>query len=226
MLINKLYFSLIFKLLIIFLLIGLSFVLYSSYKTYDLFNNTFRLSSEEVFVALEQKGVADCKKIADCNLLPGDVLIRRYITKKTWLPNKLFNPYYTHTAFYLGNGKIVEAVGFESNPQDEIRISSLYQSNWLNSNIDNFVIIRLNYSQKLPVVKNNLKSIALDPNYHFGFPKPGEKKVTCADFIFEQLLKEEVINSENIPHLITPDYLFWVLIKDQNSSIVGYNISI
>lgn len=212
---------------LILIIIGIIFTLlvfgiYSINKTY---NNIFRLSSSQVSYSLSDIK-SKCKEIVNCKLLPGDILIRRYITKRTWIIDKLANPYFTHSAFYLDGNQLVEAVGTEKNPRDDIQITTLSKSDWLNSDINNFVIIRpKNYSLKLEVIKSNLKNIAEDPDYTFGLPKQGHKNATCADLIFKQLFNEKIINTSNVPEIITPDYLFGVIKNDPNNfEIIGYNI--
>ena len=216
----------IFKLLSI-VIIGstLLFLIYGLYLGHEFYNSIFRLSSAQISNSLNNE-VPQCKKIIDCKLLSGDILIRRYITKRTWLVDKLAHPYFTHSAFYLGNDQIVEAVGTEKNSKDDIQIGILSKSDWLNFDVDNFVIIRpKNYSLKLDVIKSNLKNIAEDSDYIFGLPKHGNKKATCADLIFQQLLDEKVIRVTNVPKIITPDYLFSVAKNNPDDfEIIGFNI--
>jgi hypothetical protein len=203
----------------------LSFLIFGLYLGHKFYNSIFRLSSDQISDSLNNT-VSQCKKIIDCELLPGDILIRRYITKRTWLVDKLAHPYFTHSAFYLGNNQIVEAVGTEKNSKDDIQIGILSKSDWLNFDVDNFVIIRpKNYSLKLDIIKSNLKNIAEDPDYIFGLPKYGNKKATCADLIFQQLLDEKIIRVVNAPNIITPDYLFSVAKNNpEDFEIIGFNI--
>jgi len=216
----------IFKLLSI-VIIGstLFFLIYGLFLGHEFYNSIFRLSSAQISNSLNNE-VPQCKKIIDCKLLSGDILIRRYITKRTWLVDKLAHPYFTHSAFYLGNDQIVEAVGTEKNSKDDIQIGILSKSDWLNFDVDNFVIIRpKNYSLKLDVIKSNLKNIAEDSDYIFGLPKQGNKKATCADLIFQQLLDENIVHVSNAPKIITPDYLFSVAKNNPDDfEIIGFNI--
>lgn len=193
---------------------------------YKFFNDIFRLSPRQIQETLSTN-ISSCKKIINCKLVAGDILIRRYITERTWLVNKLAHPYFTHSAFYLGNDQIVEAVGTEKNSKDDIQIAILSKSDWLNLDVNNFVIIRpKNYSSKLDTIKSNLKKIVEDQDYIFGLPKQGYKKATCADLIFQQLLDEKIIYVSSVPKIITPDYLFWLATNNPASfEIVGYNIS-
>lgn len=192
---------------------------------YKFYNNIFRLSSDQVYQVLSTK-ISLCKKISDCTLLPGDILIRRYITQKTWIMDKLAHPYFTHSAFYLGDDQIVEAVGTEKDPGDEIQIALLSKSDWFYSDVEDFVIIRPKYTAlKLDIIRNNLKKIAEDPDYKFGLPESGYKRATCADLIFNQLPSKLVINNSNPPEIITPDYLFSLATKNQDDfKIVGFSI--
>ena len=204
--------------------VSIIFGLSSAHKFYV---NIFRLSPDQFSSSLYNKK-SKSKKISDCTLLPGDILIRRYITERTWLVDKLAHPYFTHSAFYLGDDQIVEAVGTEKTPEDEIQIAILSKSDWLYVDVENFVIIRPQKytATKLNIIKNNLINIAKDPDYKFGLPESGYKRATCADLIFRQLLSESVINVSNAPEIITPDYLFSLAIKNPfNFNIVGYSIS-
>lgn len=204
----------------------LIFLIYGLYLGHKFYNDIFRLSSSQISSSLV--GIKpQCNKLADCKLLPGDILIRRYITSRTWLVDKLAHPYFTHSAFYLGSDQLVEAVGTEKYSKDDIQIDILSKSDWLNFDVNNFVVIRpKNYSQKIDAIKSDLINIAEDPEYIFGLPKQGYKRTTCADLIFEQLFHENVIQVSNVPNIITPDYLFW-LAKNNPASfeIVGYGIS-
>jgi len=189
------------------------------------YSNIYRLSAPQISDSLSIV-MSGCKKISECKLLPGDILIRRYITQRTWLVDKLAHPYFTHSAFYLDDDQIVEAVGTEKNPKDEIQIAVLSKSDWLNLDVENFVIIRPKYTTtKLEIIKKNLKMIAEDHDYKFGLPKSGYKRATCADLIFRQLLGEGVINISTAPEIITPDYLFSLATKNPTEfEIVGFNI--
>lgn len=205
--------------------ISFIFLISGFYFFNKFYDSIFRLSYSQInssLIGIEAK----CKKISDCELLPGDILIRRYITSRTWLFDKIARPYFTHLAFYLGDGQLVEAVGKEKSPKDDIQIAILSKSDWLNSDVNNFVIIRpKNYSNKLDDIENNLRNIAEDPDYVFGLPKKGHKRATCADLIFNQLFIENVNVISNAPRIITPDYFFW-LTRDnpKDFEIIGFNI--
>ncbi len=203
----------------------LSFLIFSLYLYHEFYNSIFRLSLDQISNSLSNT-VPLCKKIIDCKLLPGDILIRRYITKRTWLVDKFAHPYFTHSAFYLGDDQLVEAVGTEKNSKDDIQIGILSKSDWLNFDVNNFIIIRpKNYSLKLDAIKSNLINIAEDSDYIFGLPKQGYKKATCADLIFKQLFDENIIHVSNAPKIITPDYLFSVAVNNPNDfEIIGFNI--
>ena len=203
----------------------LIFLTFSVYSSYQLYKNTFRLSQEDVLESVSDNKPG-CDKIINCSLLPGDILIRRYTTSRTLLLENFAHLYFTHSAFYLGDDKLIEAVGTEKDSKDDVQISALSKSDWFNSDLDTFVVIRPNkYTQKLAIIKNNLIAIANDPDYTFGFPKIGTKRTTCADIIFEQLINTNVLKVSEQPKIITPDYLYWVL-KDnpKDFDIVGYNL--
>ncbi len=199
-------------------------ILFGAYSVHRFYNSIFRLSSEQVSDLLS-KNISECQKISDCKLVSGDILIRRYITSQTWSLNEFVHPYFTHSAFYLGNDQIVEAVGTEKNHKNEVQISTLSQSDWMDNGIESFVIIRPKYNtKKLDQIKINLIAIANDPSYRFGLPKSGLKQTTCADLILDQLLNEKIIATSNLPKIITPDYLFWLAMNNpDNFEIIGYS---
>lgn len=213
---------------LIILMIGISLflIILGIYNlSFNFYKRIFRLSFNEVKNSLISN-VPMCTKIVECKLLSGDILIRRYITQRTFLFNKLANPYFTHSAFYLGDDQIVQAVGKEKNRDDDIKIEKLSKSDWFNFDMNNFVIVRpKNYNNKLDIIKNNLINIAQDKDYIFGIPKKENKKMACADIIFRQLFDENIINTQNIPEIITPDYLFFMASNSRNDfEIIGYNI--
>ncbi len=213
------------KIWVILLIIFSCFIfLYSIDFANKFYNNFFRLSLAQVSDLLI-KNKSQCEKISDCVLLPGDILIRRYVTERTWIVDKLAHPYFTHAAFYLGDGQLIEAVGTEKNTENDIQITTLSKSDWLNSDIEEWVVIRSkNITPKLNSINTNLINIAKDEEYVFGLPKPGDKKYTCADLIFSQLKENELVNIFNAPKIITPDYLFFTTINDSNFKVVGYHI--
>ena len=151
-------------------------------------------------------------------------MIRRYITSKTRFFDEFADPYFTHSAFYLGDGQIVEAIGTEKDRSEEIRILPLAESGWMDSGVESFVVIRPKYpDQKLDLVKANLVVIANDPDYGFGLPAFGSKQATCADLILGQLAREKVIDGSNFPEIITPDYLFRMAANNPDFfGIIGY----
>ncbi len=201
------------------------FLIFGIYFIHKFYNSIFRLSFHQVSSSLTTK-ISQCEKISDCKLLPGDILIRRYITPKTWVFNKFAHPYFTHSAFYLSDDQIIEAIGTEKDHKDEIQILKLSKSDWLDSDIESFVIVRPKYTdEKLDQIKRNLTAIANDPNYRFGLPQFGDKQATCADLILEQLLNEKITTTFNTPKIVTPDYLFWLAENNPNNfEIIGYII--
>ena len=200
------------------------FIAFVAVSSWVFYKNIFRLSPDQIFELLPD-AVSPCKEMSRCKLQAGDILIRRHITERTWIFDKLANPYFTHVAFYLGDDQFIEAGGKEENRKDDISVKTFSDSDWANSPPEKFVIIRpKNYLSKLDIIKKNLESIADDPNYVFGLPTKKNKKTTCADLIFKTLLAEEIILVSKTPKLITPDYLFWITKTDpENFDVVGYN---
>ncbi len=213
----------IFFLVLLFLVTISCFFLLMGYRFY---RNVFRLSYDEIVLTLKDKP-SECKKMSDCKLLPGDILIRRYVTPVTKFIDSAFNPYFTHSAYYLGNDELFEALGNYAELENQILISKLSESDWMNEDMENFVIVRPTGSaEELENVANNLRSIADDPEYLFGPMKEGRKTASCSDIILKYLIDEEVISIlPKKPSIITPDYLYWVTENDElGFKIVGYNI--
>lgn len=211
--------------LTITLLITLLFIVITL-SVNNFYNNIFRLSKDTVTNSLN-KQTSQCSNIIDCQLLPGDILIRRYITQKTRLVDKVLHPYFTHSAFYLGQGQIIEAIGQEKTHADEIRITNLTNTDWIDSTMESWVIIRPKKitPSSLEIINNNFQIIANDPDYRFGIPKNNNKKTTCADLIYQQLIKQNIIKDSVPPKYITPDYLYWLAINKPNDfEIIARNI--
>jgi hypothetical protein len=185
--------------------------------------NTFRLLPEEVYQMLGDK-TSRCTKMKDCDLQPGDILLRRYVTKDSWLTNTAVGINFTHVGFYLGNDQTVEAHGREKNHKDDIRTDVFSTSMWAQDDIQNWAVIRpKKYGEKINEMKSNLISLANDPNYVFGIPRTGYKRVMCADFIFNELLRQKMVTSHDAPKIITPDYLLLIANNHPDDfEILGY----
>ncbi len=211
---------------IIFLIIfiGIGILVFRGFLFYK---NVFRLSYEQINTSLEQTSF-ECRKFTDCKLQPGDILIRRYVTPVTTLVDETLNPYFTHSAFYLGNDEMFEALGNYLGPEDQIQITKLSESDWIDSEMVNFVIVRpKNYNGKLENVSKKLIEVANDPEYVFGELKEGRKTASCSDIILKFLIEDEIIAElPDKPKIITPDYLFFATERDDpDFQIIGYNIN-
>ncbi len=209
----------------IFIII-ISFLIYGLSVKKKIYNSIFRLTPAEVRSILE-KNPTQCTKLVECKLMPGDILFRRYITKTNQQFDELLNPYFTHSAMYIGNGEVFEALGDQETPPNQILTRKLNESNWVNSDLNNFVIIRLKNVDKIDLIIKRLKEIADDPEYLFGLPNDKEKRATCADVIVNTLEKEGIfVDLFDRPEIITPDYLF--LLTERNGvdfEIIDYNIT-
>jgi hypothetical protein len=208
-----------FKLVIFWCLVSVVAVIFFLVSQF----NIFSLSPEQVKTFLPRDMDA-CHKLMECHLQPGDILIRRLSTSRTKLFQSLFKPYFTHTAFYYGDGLLIEAVGNEPNSANDIQIDNLSLSDWA-GDLEGWVIIRPTISkQKINIIKNNLKAIADDAGYTFGV---GDKKTSCAELIFAELNNSGVVfRDKSVPKVVTPDFLFQYTAKKSNQFvIIGYGFN-
>lgn len=207
----------------IFGILGASLLVFLVIHFHTTYKSIFRLSHEEV-TELFENNISGCSRISECALLPGDILVRRYITPRTWFMDKIANPYFTHAAWYLGDGKIIEAVGTERPPIKDIQINMLSETDWTDEGIESWVILRpAGIEQEFPVIKANLEAIAVDSEYRFGLPKKGEKITNCADIIYEQLNILPNSTGFQTTRIVSPDYLFSLAFNNPDKfEIVGY----
>jgi hypothetical protein len=213
------------KKIIIGLSIFLVFVLgVTFFGAYLFYKSIFRLSENEV-LSLLKDNVSRCQKFSECKLIEGDIIIRRYVTPTTKTLDFLFNPYFTHSAVYLGNNEIFEAVGNTVPVIDQISVNKLSETDWFNDDMKNFVVIRpRDYFSKFEEIKEKLVSIADDPEYIFMPLDETKKTASCSDIIFKNLSDQKIIDGGEMPQFLLPDYLFWTIVSHENFEIYGYNI--
>lgn len=203
---------------------GLVLFLFTVYLGSIFYNSIFRISYDKVKYDLKNMNVT-CHEISECKLLPGDILIRRYVTNRTAIFDKVLNPYFTHSAYYIGNGKIVEAIGNEINDENEIVVNNIYETDWNEKNIDSWVIVRpILEPEYINTINRNLEAIANNPKWRFGLPNQEDTRSTCADLIFNQLTPHFPTITLK-PKFITPDYLFYLATQNPKLfSIISYNL--
>lgn len=175
----------------------------------------FTLSAEKVR-NLMSYDKPTCQEVINCTLEPGDILIRRYLTSRTNMLSIIFGMYFTHSAIYLGGGKIVEAIGIEPNRENDITIDELNNSDWTKDPLESLVVFRPKAPPaQIQTALERIRTIADDPLYEFGIGmlNHNNKMVTCADLIYYQYRDEGIIEDEATPAIITPDYLFWYAAK-------------
>lgn len=187
-----------------------------------IYSNLFRLNRENVKNTFNTKPT--CDTINKCNLLPWDILIRRYITKRTKIMDEYLNLYFTHSAIYYWNNIIIEATGKEENKKDDVIKHSIYKTDWLDDEIESWVIIRPKYDKKITnKILNKLDNIAKDPNYSFWISIFWDK-TSCSDLIFKVIYENNVYNNIEKPYFITPDFLYYSTIKSDEFTIIWYKI--
>jgi hypothetical protein len=204
--------------------LGASFLLIIAAICSGIEFHIFTLSIGQVKSLLPKEAVR-YDKLGDCPLLPGDILIRRHITQRVRLYATMFNPYFTHTAFYYSDGRLIEAVGNEKNSVDDIQIDDFLKSDWATEPLEGWVVIRPKISENdIETIRTCLKAIAADPSYTFGI---GKNKTSCAELIFDQFVKDGlIIRDKKIPRAITPDFLYqYALGHPVLFEVVGYNFN-
>lgn len=120
-------------------------------------------------------------------------------------------------------------MGTEPDPRSEVVIHDFSQSDWKKEPLERWVVLRPREVEPKHLLDalENIKKIADDPDYTFGIDwlGTGGKKVTsCAELIFREYKKENIVSDTNTPALIGPDYLFWYGIKHPDRfMIAGHN---
>ncbi|MDD4409225.1 MAG: hypothetical protein PHW52_01055 [Candidatus Pacebacteria bacterium] len=170
------------------------------------------ISDEEVRSSLSGRS-SSCLKIIDCPLLPGDILLRNYPTNRTRLYEAIFNPYFTHSAIYYGDGLVIEALGDDPDDSREIQIRGINETDWLNEDMVEWVVIRIKSDKEvIDRMREKAKEIAEDDTQIFGL---GKNKHTCSGLIAERLIEEGLVVSEKDE--ISPDRLFRYAIDHGNA---------
>ena len=189
----------------------------------------YRLTENEVkqHVKIDKAQTINCTSIIDCDLKPGDILIRRYVTRELFRINFLMRPYFTHSAIYVGDGKIVEAIGSQKNPRDDVTINVLKESDWLDIGVERVVIFRPNIkSGDVRHVVENSKFIAESLEIRFGLNKSDKNQTQCSLLIYNQFFIHDFFSVKTKkPKLITPDFLFSQVISEVragNFLLVGH----
>jgi hypothetical protein len=181
----------------------------------------YRLTENEVkqHLKIDKAQSINCTSIIDCDLKPGDILIRRYITRELFRINFLMRPYFTHSAIYVGDGKIVEAIGSQRNPKDDVLINILKESDWLDTEVEYVVIFRPNIkSREVKHVIENSIFIAESTEIRFGLNKADKKQTQCSLLIYNQFFIHDLFSVKTKkPKLITPDFLFSQIIGEVRS---------
>lgn len=215
--------SKIILIIILILILIVCFLLYRGNKFYD---SIFRLTPEQVRNSLDINE-SECKKLSECELQPGDILIRRYVTPVTEIAYITLDPYFTHSAVYLGNDELFEALGNYETPENQVMVTKLSESDWFYEDMRHFVIVRpKSTEEKIENFISKLRAIADDNEYVFGPLKDGRKTVTCSDIILKYIEEDGLVSkkAEN-PKYISPDYLFWITKNNEaDFEINKYNI--
>ncbi len=173
---------------------------------------------------------SECSDLRRCRLERGDILMRRHITKKTLLFERITQSYFTHAAVYLGAGMIVQAKGSESNASDEIMVESLESSDWMTDSLEGWVVIRPHdYVQEdLDRAVDRMRQMADDDRYTFGIRLSDDDQLhatSCADLIFRQYRLAGLVSDNDMPFNVSPDYLFqYIVTHPDEFGIIAHRI--
>lgn len=171
----------------------------------------FRLTRAEVHDRLRSaKHGSKTKTIA---LRTGDILFRRRAKPDAILMYKVAGLFFTHSAMYCGDGKIVEAAGWRAVRSKEIRVLTAAIKEWADG-AETTLILRNTQKSHTKMCKN-LLHIAADNNHKYGF-NPAKRMYSCVSLIYSQLNPHMRPIFRN--NFMTPDYLFEYLLKN------GYKI--
>ena len=157
-----------------------------------------------------------------CALEPGDILLQKWNSFANVVFMGIGGTYFTHAAIYVGNGRIVEAIGYNAPPEAQVIEQSLEAGGWTNAAIYDWAVIRPNTS---PAVKQSAiayaQAKAADPNviYDILADKNSEQSVYCSQLVWKAY-KQAGIDLEvdrggtltdiiSLNRLVTPDDLFY-----------------
>lgn len=185
-------------------------------------NNIFVIDKDHYFRFIKSYPKR-CRSINTCQLQKGDILIRRYVTKRLWLIDKLINPYFTHVAIYAGENRIIEASGVENNRDDDIRSINIKESDWNDKKIEDIIIFRPMFNlDSIEQLVKQIDDTANDQQFRFGLTLNNQNKISCAELIYLNLIKNNLLPpSTKKVQIISPDFLFKSLIDNsKNFSIV------
>ncbi len=215
---KKLFTIAVVTLIPLFILLLIATHVYSRWQS-----NIFTISKSEV-LHIVSDFESECDYFNECHLIPGDILLRKLSTSRTRFLESFADIYFTHTAMYIGDGKIIEAIGRERIASEEIQTIILTDSDWATETLATWAIIRPNYTPALQTaVITTLKKIATNDAYRFGFYSPENKRFSCADLLLHQLHENGVISEIDFSQIITPDYLFWLATEKPSSlQLISY----
>jgi hypothetical protein len=195
---------LVFTALVIILLSGLLVT-----RLFITQNKLFTLRETQVQEAIKDLPNIVCESVDKCDLLAGDILIKRDLTNRTYLIAKLFGLYFTHSAIYLGSGEVLEARGYEKNSQDEILVSPWEESGWATKGNEIIVIRPVVDPYLIEEVVQKGREIASDHRYHFKLGPFGKEEygLNCTELVWDLYSDAGYLDPYQEKYL-TPDYLF------------------
>lgn len=171
----------------------------------------FRLTQAEVHDRLHSAKLRGNTK--SITLRAGDILFRRRAKPDAILMYKAAGLFFTHSAIYCGDGRIVEAAGWRPVRSKEIRVLTASIKDWADG--AEVTLVLRNSSKSHLEMCSNLLRIAADGNHKYGF-NPAKRSYSCVSLIYSQLHPNMRSIFRN--NFMTPDYLLEYLLKN------GYKI--
>jgi len=155
-----------------------------------------------------------------CALQAGDILLQRWNSLANTIFMTIGGTYFTHAAMYIGDGRVVEAVGPFGRAEDQVIEHSV--ASWTNPGIYDWVVIRPNAT---PEVRQSavsyMRTMAADPQVTYSIlaSKDSLKEVYCSLLVWQAYQRTgidlevdrggTIANIATLNRLVTPDDLFY-----------------
>jgi cell wall-associated NlpC family hydrolase len=155
-----------------------------------------------------------------CALQPGDILLQRWNSIENTILMTIGGTYFTHAAMYVGDGRVVEAVGPFARPEDQVIERSVNW--WTNPAIYDWVVIRPNATEQARLsAVSYMRAMAADPQVTYSIlaAKESDREVYCSQLVWRAYQRTgldlevdrggTIANIATLNRLVSPDDLFY-----------------